>query len=204
MNTNLISRIFPVSHVSSGREIVTRSRLWPARVVLVTSLCACMAVVGTLAVSVGAQESSSSEGGETSDDGGAAELAAGFQEAFSAGDADALIELYAEDAVEINPFGTFVGHDEMGPFLEGLFGDNPGLSVVFSEPQVVHHTAMHRMEFSSDPMREAGIDRIVVFHTLVAEGNQIVTFTALLDMTDEQTVQFAEMMAAQSEESQSS
>lgn len=154
-----------------------------------------LAGIGSVAVHTSAQEATPAMETMVPPDGGAAELDEALKEGLMAGDVDAIAELYADNAVEQGPWGTFVGKEEVVGFGEDFLTNDSGFEYEFTETQVVNTTAMHTMELSTDSIREAGVDRIVIHHTLVAQDGHIVSLTAVLDMTDEQTVQYAEVLA---------
>ena len=69
--------------------------------------------------------------------------------------------------------------------------------MTFTEPTVVHNTAVSRDPIVADPYREAGAERIILIHTIVVSGGQIVVLTAIPARDDLVTTElFAAMQAA--------
>src|SRR5688500_2114530 len=85
-----------------------------------------------------------------------AAMHAAFVQAIHANDADAYAALFAPDGVLVTPFGVFRGHDEIRGFQAGLIANNPGLEVTFTEPTVMHNTAVSRDEVTAETFRAAG------------------------------------------------
>jgi len=146
---------------------------------------AVFASAGWAAERARAQESTPMMGGDV------AAVDAAFKEALAAGDADAIEALFAPDAVEVNPFGVFPTPAARRAFFEQFMGTNPGLKATFSDTEVVADTAVHRVMFASDSIRKAGVERIVIIHTLVVAQGKILTLTAVLDLDDPDTARFA-------------
>jgi len=118
-----------------------------------------------------------------------------FKQAFAAQDVEAVMALYAEDAVEVTSFGTFRGRAEIRTFIEAFFAQNPGFSVSYSESAIVLNTAVRRSFFTSDTIKAAGVSRIVAFSTTVVAQGTIASDTGLLDLSDPETARFAALMA---------
>ena len=110
-----------------------------------------------------------------------------LKQAFITGDRALLKALYAPDAVLISPFGVFHGSAEISRYIDQFFAANPGLQVSFGETTVILNTAVHRAIVTSDPIHQAGVERIVLIHTVVIEQDHIVSLTARLDQSDDQT-----------------
>jgi hypothetical protein len=121
---------------------------------------------------------------------------AALAQAVQAADPDAFAALFAPDAVLVSPFGIFRGPKEIRAFEAGFFQNNPGLVATFGEPTVVLNTAVSRDLIASDPIAAVGTDRIVIIHTLIVAGNQIVALTAIPDVADPATVHFLAAMQA--------
>ena len=120
----------------------------------------------------------------------AASVDAAFKQGFATGNIPAVLDLFAADAVEVNPFGVFGGLPAIRNFTQN-FAATPGLTVSFSETAVVLNTAVHLAFISSDPIRATGVSRIVFIHTLVVVQGRIQTFTGAFDLSDPQTQQYA-------------
>ncbi|MDQ4044116.1 MAG: nuclear transport factor 2 family protein [Chloroflexota bacterium] len=103
--------------------------------------------------------------------------------------------LFAPTSVEVDPFAVLVGPDEIRAFVEEFVATNPGLSVEYSETEVVANTAVHRLYLSSDPIGETGVEWIVIIHALVVDDGQIVTLTGVPDTADERTHQYQATLA---------
>lgn len=149
-------------------------------------------LIGIAALALAVGFGGSSVRAEHSD---AADVDAAFKQAFMAGDLDALDALGAPGLVEVNPFGVFRGTAEAHAFAVQFVTNNPGLSVSFSESAVVLNTAVHRIFIASDPIRSAGVSRIVLIHTLVIAQGKIITLTATLDLSDPETATYASATA---------
>jgi hypothetical protein len=130
------------------------------------------------------------DGGARASGDGTASVDAAFKQAFLAGDLDAFFELLAPDVYAIEPFGSFTSRAALREGFLAFAAANPGLSVGFSESAVMLNTAVHRAFATSEPIRRAGVGRIVVIHTLVVAGGKVVTFTALPDLSDPETARF--------------
>ena len=57
-------------------------------------------------------------------------------------------------------------------------------------------TAIHYVTLSSDPLRAAGLTRILLIQTLVVFNGKIISLTGALDLTDPETAKFAAAAAA--------
>lgn len=121
---------------------------------------------------------------------------AAFTRAFQAGDPDAITALFAPNGILVSPLGIFRGPEEIRAFYAGLIKNTPGLEVTFTEPTVAHNTAVSRDPVVADPYREAGAERVILIHTIVASGGQIVVLTAIPAPDDPVTTElFAAMQA---------
>ncbi len=114
-----------------------------------------------------------------------------LKQAFISGDRALLAALYAPDAVLITPFGVFHGTEEIHGYIDRFFAANSGLHVTFGETAVVLNTAVHRAFVTSDPIQQVGAERIVLIHTVVIEQDHIVSLTAMLDPSDDETRRYA-------------
>jgi hypothetical protein len=121
---------------------------------------------------------------------------AAFVAAIQANDADAFAALFAPDGVLVTPFGVFRGREEIQGFQAGLIANNPGLAVTFTEPTVMHTTAVSRDEVSAETFRAAGAERIIIIHTLVVADGQIAVLANIPDPDDPVTTEFFAAMAA--------
>ncbi len=123
---------------------------------------------------------------------------AAFKQALQAGDPDAITALFTPDGIVVSPLGIFRGTEEIRAFYAGLIENTPGLEVTFTEPTVAHNTAVSRDPVAADPYREAGAERIILIHTIVVSGGQIVVLTAIPAPDDPVTTElFAAMQAAE-------
>ena len=153
-----------------------------------------LALAGALASPVTARQAAQ-ETTPTTDDPAAAHAA--FKQALRAGDPDAITALFAPDGIVVSPLGIFRGSEEIRAFYAGLIANTPGLEVSFTEPTVAHNTAVSRDPVAADPYREAGAERIILIHTIVVSGGQIVVLTAVPAPDDPVTTElFAAMQAA--------
>jgi ketosteroid isomerase-like protein len=114
-----------------------------------------------------------------------------FKRAFLARDLDATMALFADETVEISPFGVFPGREAIRRSVDTFIRANPGLDVTFSESDVIGNTAVHRAFVASDPIRAAGVSRFVLIHTMVVTRGKIVSLAQQLDFADVETAQYA-------------
>jgi ketosteroid isomerase-like protein len=115
---------------------------------------------------------------------------AAFKKAFLAGDLNAVIALFSDDAVETNPFGVFNGKAAIRAGDESIAAQNPGQTTSFGDTVVVLDTAIHRGAIASDPLRAAGVSRIWVIETLVVFQGKIVSLSVIPDISDAETLKF--------------
>ena len=120
-----------------------------------------------------------------------AEVDASFKRAFSAGDLDGTMALFADETVEISPFGIFPGKPAIRASVDTFMRLNPGLRVTFGESEVTRNTVVHRAEVTSEPIRASGIGRFLLIHTLVVNQGQIVAIAQQLDYSDPETARYA-------------
>ncbi|HEU5315004.1 MAG TPA: nuclear transport factor 2 family protein [Chloroflexota bacterium] len=120
-----------------------------------------------------------------------AEVDAAFKRAFSAGDLDSTLALFADETVEISPFGVFPGKPAIRASVDTFMRLNPGLSVTFGESEVTRNTVVHRAEVTSELIRASGVSRFVLIHTLVVNQGQIVSIAQQLDYSDPETARYA-------------
>jgi hypothetical protein len=116
---------------------------------------------------------------------------AAWKKAFLAGDLNAVIALYSDDAVETSFVGVSKGKAEIRAGFEGFLGQ-PGFTVSVGDTVVVLDTAVHRIAFAADPMRAAGVSRIWIIETLVVFQGKIVSFSAFPDLSDAETLKFVQ------------
>jgi hypothetical protein len=114
-----------------------------------------------------------------------------FKRAFAALDVDATMNLFADETVEISPFGVFPGKPAIRGSVETFIRANPGFSVTFENSEIVRNTAVHRVLVSSDPIRATGITRFALLHTLVVNRGKIVMLSQQLDLDDPETARYA-------------
>jgi hypothetical protein len=90
-------------------------------------------------------------------------------EAFNAGDIDAFLTLYAEDAIiDIVPFGAHSGHEEIRTWAEGLMALNAEM-----ELEILHvdgNTVTVKSWYSDDDWRALGIVLEAVEELTVQDG----------------------------------
>lgn len=115
-----------------------------------------------------------------------------YKQAFGAGDLDRTFGYFADNAVASDPTGTFVTKADFRRATEGFLAQNPGLTVTFGESVYVLDTALHRVAVSSDPIRAAGVSRIWLIETIVVFNGKIVSYTGVLDLSDAETLRFAQ------------
>jgi ketosteroid isomerase-like protein len=90
-------------------------------------------------------------------------------EAFNAGDIDAFLALYPEDAaIEIVPFGTHTGHQEMREWAEGLMALNAEMKLEVLE--VDGGTVTVKSWYSDDDWRALGIVLEAIETVTVEDG----------------------------------
>lgn len=103
--------------------------------------------------------------------------------AFGAGNIEAMLADYADDAVFITPIGVFRGHDEIGTFFEGVLAEfaKPGATFEVLQTEFDDNVAYFawRAE-TADNIYEVGGD------TLVIEDGKIATQTLTLKAVSKQ------------------
>ena len=104
-----------------------------------------------------------------------------------------------DDNIVISDFGaTANGKAAAIAELQGAVAANPNLSITLSDTVYVLNTAIEREAFSSDTTRAAGVSRVVGIETIVVLNGKIVSYTAVPDLDDPETVRFLEFEAQQS------
>jgi hypothetical protein len=116
---------------------------------------------------------------------------AAFKKAFKAGDLDATMALFAEETVELSPFGIFPSKDAIRTSVDTFIKANPGFEVSFDPSDILTNTSVHRVMVTSDPIRASGVSRFVLVHTLVISRGKILSLSQSLDLTDTETAQYA-------------
>jgi hypothetical protein len=114
-----------------------------------------------------------------------------FKRAFKALDVNATMNLFAEETVEISPFGVFPGKAAIRASVDTFIRANPGFEVTFENSEIVRNTAVHRVLVASDPIRATGIARFALLHTLVVSRGKIVMLSQQLDLSDLETARYA-------------
>jgi limonene-1,2-epoxide hydrolase len=110
-------------------------------------------------------------------------------EALNAGDIDAFVALYAEDAViDIVPFGAHAGHEEIRTWADGLMALNAEMKLELL--QVEGNTVTLKSWYEDDDWRALGIVLEAVEEVSVQDGK----ITADIWTTTEETL--AEVQAA--------
>jgi hypothetical protein len=114
-----------------------------------------------------------------------------FKHAFQAGDLDATMALFADETVEISPFGIFPSRGAIRSSVETFIRSNPGFSVTFGKSEYVLNTAVHRVTITSDAIRASGVDRFILIHTIVTVRGRIAMLGQQLDLSDVETARYA-------------
>ncbi|MDP9364906.1 MAG: nuclear transport factor 2 family protein, partial [Chloroflexota bacterium] len=120
---------------------------------------------------------------------------AAYRQAYLSGNYAALEEVFAPDAVEVNPAGVFRGGPAIRGLAEAFIRANPGTTISYGETTVVENTAVHRAFVASDPIRETGVERIVLLHTLVVSQGKAITLTSAWDPGDPETMRYLAAVA---------
>lgn len=119
-----------------------------------------------------------------------------FYEAFNAGDIDAFVAFYADDAVQAiepsPPFGTYVGHDEIRAWAEGYMAVNGQME--FEILQVEGDTITVKSRYWDDDIRALGIAYLEAIEVTTIQGGKIVADT--YTVTEESMAEFQAAMAA--------
>lgn len=119
-----------------------------------------------------------------------------FYEAFNAGDIDAFVALYADDAIQAiepsPPFGTYVGHDEIRAWAEGYMAVNGQME--FEILQVEGDTITVKSRYWDDDIRALGIAHLEAIEVTTIQGGKIVADT--YTVTEESMAEFQAAMAA--------
>lgn len=101
-----------------------------------------------------------------------------------------------DDNVVINDLGvTAKGKAEAVAELRQVVAQNPHLQITFGETVYVLNTAIERFAYTSDPVQAAGVSRVWVIETLVVLNGKIVSYTAVPDLSDAETVRFVQAVA---------
>ena len=113
-----------------------------------------------------------------------------FADAVNAGDVDAALALFTEDATWVRggrcPPGACAGQAAIRAELEKDVADNHRIDIV--DVQVTGNTLTARIELRSDGTREAeGIDRVIQTVTLEFSERKISAIEVVPDLTDPQT-----------------
>jgi hypothetical protein len=111
-----------------------------------------------------------------------------------AGDIDGALALYAPNATVVSPFGSFTGQEALRGFYTAFLAQNADLSITFSDRQTAFFTEVHRSTLSSAGIHAAGFDHIVFLETDVVPNDRITSVTILLDLSDPETAQYAQML----------
>jgi hypothetical protein len=114
-----------------------------------------------------------------------------FKHAFQAGNLDATMALFADETVEISPFGIFPSRTAIRSSVETFIRSNPGFSVTFGKSEYVLNTAVHRVTITSDAIRASGVSRFVLIHTIVIVRGKIALLGQQLDLNDVETARYA-------------
>ncbi len=117
-------------------------------------------------------------------------------DALNAGDVEGVLGFYAEDAMLQGSPGCLtpcVGTEAIRMELESIVADN--LRVALISATVSDSTVTRKTEATSDSIRAAGVERIVVSETLEFRGGKISFVTAKVDLADEETRRFLDFLA---------
>lgn len=96
-----------------------------------------------------------------------------------------------DDNITLSNFGdTAKGKAEATAALRDAIAANPHLAVSLSDTVYVLNTAIERESFSSDLTRAAGVSRVWGIETMVVLNGKIVSYTAVPDLNDPETVRF--------------
>ena len=114
-----------------------------------------------------------------------------YKQAFASGNLDATFATFADNAASTDPTGVFKNKADFRAATEAFLMQNPGASVSFGDTVYALDTAIHRIAFASDPIRAAGVSRIWLIETLVVFNGKIVSYAAVLDLSDAETAKFA-------------
>lgn len=102
-----------------------------------------------------------------------------------------------DDNIVIDDLGmTAKGKAEAIAELGQAVAQNPGLTISFGDTVYVLNTAIERFAFTSDPVRAVGVSRVWVIETIVVLNGKMVSYTAVPDLSDAETVQFIQATAA--------
>jgi len=113
-----------------------------------------------------------------------------YKQALMKLDGPAVAALF-DDNIVLDNFGeTAKGKAEAIALLREAIAAQPNLSVSLGETVYVLNTAIEREAFSSDATRAAGVSRVWGIETIVVLGGKIVSYTAVPDLNDPETVRF--------------
>lgn len=113
-----------------------------------------------------------------------------YKQALQRLDGPAVAALF-DDNIILSNFGeTAKGKAEAITLLQEAIAAQPHLAVTLSDTVYVLNTAIEREAFSSDVTRAAGVSRVVGIETIVVLGGKIISYTAVPDLDDPETVRF--------------
>ena len=114
-----------------------------------------------------------------------------FADAVNAGDVDAALALFTEDATWVRggrcPPGACAGQDAIRTELEKDVADNHRIHIVGVEVSGTTLTA--RIELRTDGTREAGIERAIQTYTVEFDQEKISAVQVVPDLTDPETAE---------------
>jgi limonene-1,2-epoxide hydrolase len=118
-----------------------------------------------------------------------------YKQALMQLDGPAVAALF-DDNIILSNFGeTAKGKAEAIALLGEAIAAHPHLSVTLGDTVYVLNTAIEREAFSSDVTRAAGVSRVMGIETIVVLNGKIVSYTAVPDLNDPETVRFIEFAA---------
>ena len=148
------------------------------------SIIALAAIAGLLAPVATAQEADASA------------VFVEFVEAVNAGDVDAGLALFTEDATWLRggrcPPGACTGQAAIRAELEKDVADHHDLDII--NVHVTGNTLTARVELRTDATRAVGIERAIQIFTLEFEGGKISALQARPDITDSETADLRSRM----------
>lgn len=120
-----------------------------------------------------------------------------YKQALTKLDGAAVAALFDDDIVLDNFGDTAKGRPEATALLSDAIAANPHLAVTLSDTVYVLDTAIEREAFSSDVTRAAGVSRVWGIETIVVLNGKIVSYTAVPDLNDAETVRFIQFTSQQ-------
>jgi len=119
-----------------------------------------------------------------------------WQQGLLHGDLDAALVPFVDNVAISDPLvGVLIGKANYHAGLAAAFAANPDAEIHFSATVVELNTVLWRTDVTSSVIRAAGVAHVRQIETAVTYQGQIVSLTAVWDLSDADTVQFVQAMS---------